>query len=188
MQRHPRFQRRLPVLGFVVVPLLVVVLAGALVGAASASSFRGPMAVVPNTSTVYLPLVYSCSPTQVIVQPASQPFNTNEMDFTFTGTCFTPNGLLHRSFTDPQSNSYALGDINADSTGSFGRILQLINDPANNSFWPTGTYTYFVTDATTGKVFSVQFSITSSTASVSAAATSPSSKQSRRFADSPAAR
>jgi hypothetical protein len=87
------------------------------------------------------------------VQPASQPASmTNE--FMFEGSCFTPNGSITRSFSDPDGQSYGLAPINADSQGAFVRILTLTGG------WPAGTYTYTATDDATMRTVSVEFTIT----------------------------
>jgi len=76
--------------------------------------------------------------------------------FVFTGSHFTPNGLIEDRLTDPNQGQRSLGYFQADPSGRFTRKHSWTGN------WPTGTYTYLAFDFT--KLFwaSVEFEMTDS--------------------------
>jgi hypothetical protein len=75
-------------------------------------------------------------------------------EFTFTGTEFTPNGLIHEGFTDPNQKYHYHNSFYADSSGGFVRVIVSEGD------WPLGVYTYIAFDSAENFSASVQFEIT----------------------------
>ena len=75
-------------------------------------------------------------------------------EFTFTGTGFTPNGLIHESFTDPNQGYHYNASFYADASGGFVRVIFSEWD------WPWGVYTYIAFDSTGNYSVSVPFAIT----------------------------
>jgi hypothetical protein len=75
-------------------------------------------------------------------------------EFTFTGTGFTPNGLIHECFTDPNQGYHYTTSFYADSSGGFVRVIVSEED------WLLGVYTYIAFDSTGGYSTFVQFEIT----------------------------
>ena len=73
--------------------------------------------------------------------------------FTFTGWDFTPNGLIHDGFNDPNQEHHYTGSFYADSSGGFVRTI------ASESDWLAGVYTYIAFDVTENYGVSVQFTI-----------------------------
>ena len=145
----------------IIVMSLSVLLAGAnVVRATNAESIQSSPELAASGSRVYLPLVSrSClpAPPTLSVNPTSQSYNYTEVDFTFYGTGYTPNGAIERWFVDPEGATWNLVGINADSTGSFTRTLQLAFG------WPVGVYTYYAKDSTCAQTATIKFSIASPT-------------------------
>jgi len=73
--------------------------------------------------------------------------------FTFTGWDFTPNGLIHDGFTDPNQEHHYNASFYANSSGGFVRTI------ASESDWLAGVYTYIAFDVTENYGVSVQFTI-----------------------------
>ena len=154
----------------------IILLAAIGTAIVSATALRANAALLPKR--VYLPVLANGACLQVAptvsVTPASQPYNPTEVDFTFQGACFTPNGQVTRWFVDPQGETYGLDPINADASGSFSRTLHLM------AGWPVGTYSYWAQDVATGKVAMVQASITSASSGTSPVTRSAASVYSDR--------
>ena len=73
--------------------------------------------------------------------------------FTFTGSDFTPRGLIHEGFTDPNQEYHYNASFYADSSGGFVRTITSRWD------WLVGVYTYIAFDTTENYSVSVQFTI-----------------------------
>lgn len=97
--------------------------------------------------------------------------------FAFTGSHFTPNGLIEDRFADPNQVQRSLGYFQADSSGEFIRKRNWTGDS------PAGTYTYLAFDFTKLLWASVEFEMTepsptatpTSTSTVTATPTTSSS-------------
>jgi hypothetical protein len=87
----------------------------------------------------------------VVVSPAE---GRAGQEFTFTGSYFTPNGLVHEGYTNPDQVHEYTGAFYADSSGGFVRTI------ASERGWLVGIYTYIAFDSTNGNSISVQFEIT----------------------------
>jgi len=74
-------------------------------------------------------------------------------EFTFTGSDFTPNGLIHEGLTDPNQVYRYYASFYADSSGRFVRTI------ASEWDWLLGIYTYTTFDSTKNCNASVQFTI-----------------------------
>jgi hypothetical protein len=74
--------------------------------------------------------------------------------FTFTGSDFTPNGLIHESLTNPNQQYEYLTSFYADSSGGFVRAI------ASGKDWLVGIYTYIAFDFANSHSVSAQFEIT----------------------------
>ncbi|MGA9347305.1 MAG: cohesin domain-containing protein [Anaerolineae bacterium] len=110
----------------------------------------------------------------VAVSPSEAPVGEW---FVFTGSHFTPNGLIEDRFADPNQVQRSLGYFQADSSGEFIRKRNWTGD------WPAGTYTYLAFDFTKLLWASVEFEMTepsptatpTSTSTVTATPTTSSS-------------
>jgi hypothetical protein len=99
--------------------------------------------------------------------------------FTFTGSHFTPNGLIEDWFADPNQVQHSPGYFQADSSGRFIRKHRWVGD------WPAGIYTYLAFDSTKLFLASVGFEMTeplptatpTSTSTVTATPTTSSSHE-----------
>jgi len=76
--------------------------------------------------------------------------------FVFTGSHFTPNGLVEGWLVDPDQTPYRLKYFWADPSGGF------IRKHSWAGTWPAGTYTYLVFDFTRSFWASVEFEMTDS--------------------------
>jgi predicted outer membrane repeat protein len=125
-----------------------------------------------NTSgqTVSVQFAISRGPTLLWleVSPASQSLNTSGMTFAFGGCGFTPNGPLARWFIRPDASRQDLAAISADGNGYFARALSFTGNQL------LGTYTYYAQDNATGRLTSIQFSITAAAARADTPASSAS--------------
>jgi len=74
-------------------------------------------------------------------------------EFTFTGSYFTPNGLVHEGFNDPNEEYYYLDSFYADPSGGFVRTI------ASAGGWLWGVYTYIAFDSARGYNTTVEFEI-----------------------------
>lgn len=73
--------------------------------------------------------------------------------FTFTGSDFTPNGLIHEGLTDPNQVYHYNDSFYADPSGGFVRAITSKWD------WLVGVYTYVAFDSTENYSVSVQFTV-----------------------------
>ena len=94
-------------------------------------------------------------------------------EFTFTGADFTPNGLVHEGFDDPNQEYHYHDSFYADASGGFVRTI------ASQVDWLVGVYAYVAFDSTKDYNASVEFTISepppTATATVTATPTaSPS--------------
>ena len=74
-------------------------------------------------------------------------------EFTFTGSDFTPNGLIHEGLTDPNQKYEYLDSFYADSLGGFVQTI------ASDLGWLLGVYTYTAFDLTKDYEATVQFTV-----------------------------
>jgi hypothetical protein len=86
----------------------------------------------------------------VIVSPAEDYAG---QEFTFTGSDFTPNGLVHEGFDDPNQEYHYNDSFYADSSGEFVRTI------ASEVDWLVGVYAYIAFDVTKDYNSSVEFTI-----------------------------
>ena len=89
----------------------------------------------------------------IVVHPTSAPVGET---FTFTGSHFTPDGLIEEWFADPDQACHLLGSFNADSSGGFTRQHDW------EAYWPAGAYSYIAIDVTEESETSVEFEMTES--------------------------
>ena len=89
----------------------------------------------------------------IVVHPTSAPVGET---FTFTGSHFTPDGLIKEWFADPDQARHLLGSFYADSSGGFNRQHNW------EKYWPAGTYSFIANDVTKGSETSVEFEMTES--------------------------
>jgi general secretion pathway protein D len=87
----------------------------------------------------------------IIVYPTKAPVGET---FTFTGSHFTPDGLIEEWFADPDQARHLLGSFYADSLGGFTRQHSWA------SYWPAGVYSYIAIDVTKALSTSVEFEMT----------------------------
>jgi len=87
----------------------------------------------------------------IVVQPTSAPVGET---FTFTGSHFTPNGLIEAWFADPDQVRYHLDPFYTDSSGGFTRQRHW------EAYWPAGTYSYIANDVVQQSETSVEFEMT----------------------------
>jgi hypothetical protein len=87
----------------------------------------------------------------VIVSPTSAPVGET---FTFTGSHFTPDGLIEEWFADPYQAHHHLGSFYADSCGGF------IRQHNWEAYWPAGVYSYIAMDVARESETSVEFEMT----------------------------
>ena len=87
----------------------------------------------------------------IVVHPTSAPVGET---FTFTGSHFTPDGLIKEWFADPDQARHLLGSFYADSSGGFNRQHNW------EKYWPAGTYSFIANDVTKGSETSVEFEMT----------------------------
>jgi hypothetical protein len=73
--------------------------------------------------------------------------------FNFTGASFTPNGLIHEGFTDPNQIYHYHASFFAGPSGGFVRTIISKED------WPVGVYTYMAFDSSANYNVSVQFKV-----------------------------
>jgi hypothetical protein len=73
--------------------------------------------------------------------------------FTFTGTGFTPNGLIHEGLIDPDQIYHYHASFYTDPSGRFVRTITSRWD------WLVGVYTYIAFDSTENYNVSVQFTV-----------------------------
>ncbi len=74
-------------------------------------------------------------------------------EFTFTGSVFTPNGLVHEGYDDPNQEYHYLDSFYTDSSGEFVRTI------ASQVDWLVGVYTYKAYDSVKDYNASVEFTI-----------------------------
>ena len=74
-------------------------------------------------------------------------------EFTFTGSDFTPNGLIHEGRTDPNQEYHYIASFYADSSGGFVRTI------ASDLGWLLGVHTYTAFDLTKDYEATVQFTV-----------------------------
>ena len=74
-------------------------------------------------------------------------------EFTFTGSHFTPNGLVHGGFDDPNQEYHYQDSFYADSSGGFVRTI------ATEVDWLGGVYAYIAHDVTKDYSASVGFTV-----------------------------
>jgi hypothetical protein len=74
-------------------------------------------------------------------------------EFTFTGSDFTPSGLVHEGLTDPHQEYHYIASFHADSSGGFVRTITSERD------WLVGIYAYTAFDAAKNHSASVQFTV-----------------------------
>ena len=87
----------------------------------------------------------------IVVHPTSAPVGET---FTFTGSHFTPDGLIEEWFADPDQARHLLSSFYADSSGGFNRQRNW------EKYWPAGTYSFIANDVTKGSETSVEFEMT----------------------------
>lgn len=85
--------------------------------------------------------------------------------FTFTGSYFTPHGLVHEGFDGPHQEYQYLGSFYTDPCGGFVRTL------ASPVDWLAGVYTYIAHDLTQDYNASVEFEIVGPPPTATATAT-----------------
>jgi hypothetical protein len=86
-------------------------------------------------------------------------------EFTFTGSDFTPGGLVHEGFRDPDQEYHYTASFHADSSGGFLRTI------TSESDWLLGVYTYIASDAEKSYDASVQFTVSEPLPTATATAT-----------------
>jgi hypothetical protein len=74
-------------------------------------------------------------------------------EFIFTGWNFTPNGLVHEGFNDPNQEYHYNTSFYADPSGAFARAI------ASQADWLFGTYTYIAFDSAKDYNATVEFTI-----------------------------
>ncbi|MBC8448588.1 MAG: hypothetical protein H8D78_12645 [Chloroflexi bacterium] len=74
-------------------------------------------------------------------------------EFILTGWNFTPNGLVHESYKDPNQEDHYITSFYADPSGGFVRTI------ASQADWLFGAYTYTAFDSDQGYGASVEFTI-----------------------------
>ena len=74
-------------------------------------------------------------------------------EFIFTGSDFTPNGLVHESYNDPNQEYHYITSFHAYPSGGFERTI------ASQADWLFGTYTYKAHDSDQNYDASVEFTI-----------------------------
>jgi len=74
-------------------------------------------------------------------------------EFVFTGWNFTPSGLVHESYNDPNQEYHYITSFYADPSGGFVRTI------ASQADWLFGTYTYTAFDSGQDYGASVEFTI-----------------------------
>ena len=87
----------------------------------------------------------------ITVYPTSAPVGET---FTFTGSHFTPDGLIEEWFADPDQARHHLGSFQADPSGGFTRQHQW------EAYWPAGTYRYIAIDTARESETWVEFDMT----------------------------
>jgi hypothetical protein len=86
-------------------------------------------------------------------------------EFTFTGSYFTPNGLVHEGFDDPYQGYHYHGSFYTDSSGEFVRTI------ASETDWLGGVYAYVAFDSIKDYNASVEFTVIGPTPTPTATAT-----------------
>lgn len=94
-------------------------------------------------------------PGPVVIVSPTQGYPGQE--YTIRGSDFTPNGLVHDGFTDPNQEYHYKGSFYANSSGEFVRAIASAGD------WLVGVYTYIAYDSTKNHNASVQFTISGPT-------------------------
>ena len=74
-------------------------------------------------------------------------------EFTFTGSDFTPDGMIHEGYYNPNQEYYYTASFYADSSGGFVRAI------ASEMDWPLGVYTYQAYDLTKDYNATAQFTV-----------------------------
>ena len=87
----------------------------------------------------------------IVVHPTSAPVGET---FTFTGSHFTPDGLVEAWFADPDQAHHSLDSFYADSSGGFTHQHNW------EAYWQAGTYSYIAIDITEALSTSVEFEMT----------------------------
>ncbi len=87
----------------------------------------------------------------IVVHPTSAPVGET---FTFTGSHFTPDGLVEAWFADPDQAHHSLDSFYADSSGGFTRQHNW------EAYWQAGVYSYIAIDITEALSTSVEFEMT----------------------------
>jgi len=77
-------------------------------------------------------------------------------EFTFTGSDFTPHGLIHEGYTGPNQEYHYHASFYADSSGEFVRTI------ASEGDWLLGVYTYIAFDSAKNYSAYVEFTISES--------------------------
>ena len=111
-----------------------------------------PSATATPTETATPTPTSTATPGPVVTVSPAEGYAGQE--FTFTGLDFTPDGLVHEGFTDPDQEYHYHASFYADSSGGFVRIMATARD------WLVGVYTYIASDSTKDCNASVQFTIT----------------------------
>ncbi|MBC8492311.1 MAG: hypothetical protein H8D43_00895 [Chloroflexi bacterium] len=110
-----------------------------------------PSATATPTETATATPTSTATPGPVVtVSPAEGHAG---QEFTFTGSDFTPNGLVHEGLTDPNQGYHYNASFHADSSGGFVRTI------ASERDWLLGVYTYIAFDSTKNCNASVQFTV-----------------------------
>lgn len=112
----------------------------------------------PTTTTTITP------EPAIVVQPTSAPVGET---FIFTGSHFTPDGLVEEWFADPDQARHHLGSFNADSSGAFTRQHNWA------AYWPAGVYSYIANDVVQQSETSVEFEMTGPQTPTSTPTTTP---------------
>jgi hypothetical protein len=86
-------------------------------------------------------------------------------EFTFTGSDFTPHGLVHEGFNDPYQGYHYRGSFYTDSSGGFVRTIATERD------WLGGVYAYIAYDSIKDYSATVEFTVFGPTATPTATAT-----------------
>jgi hypothetical protein len=128
----------------------LVVAGGAPTPTSTPTATNTPTATVTPTPTSITTTTITPEPV-VIVSPTSAPVGET---FTFTGSHFTPEGLIEEWFTDLEAVRHLLGSFRADSFGEFTRQHNW------ERFWPPGIYSYVAIDVAKGSETSTNFEMT----------------------------
>jgi hypothetical protein len=103
------------------------------------------------TETATVTAIATATPGSAVAVSPAEGYAGQE--FTFTGSDFTPNGLVHEGLTNPNQEYHYIASFYANSSGGFVRTITTERD------WLVGIYTYIAFDATKNHSASVQFTV-----------------------------